>query len=101
MAAWEKYFRASDMRLGREVAVKISQEKFTDRFEREARAIAALNHLKRGKRKAQWGWMWPWAQRGYPYDVAADGQRALVAMPIAKAVQPITLVENWAAALKR
>ena len=38
---------------------------------------------------------------GYPYDVSADGQRVLAAMPLAKAVQPITLVENWAAALKR
>ena len=37
-------FRAMDTRLGREVAIKISEEKFTDRFEREARAIAALNH---------------------------------------------------------
>ncbi len=37
-------FRAIDTRLGRAVAVKVSQERFTDRFEREARAIAALNH---------------------------------------------------------
>ena len=37
-------FRATDTRLGREVAIKVSQERFTDRFEREARAIAALNH---------------------------------------------------------
>ena len=39
-----KVFRAKDMRLGRNVAIKVSHEKFTDRFEREARAIAALNH---------------------------------------------------------
>jgi Tol biopolymer transport system component len=37
-------FRAVDTRLGRAVAIKVSQERFTDRFEREARAIAALNH---------------------------------------------------------
>ena len=37
-------FRATDTRLGREVAIKLSQEEFTDRFEREARVIAALNH---------------------------------------------------------
>jgi Tol biopolymer transport system component/predicted Ser/Thr protein kinase len=37
-------FRAIDTRLGREVAIKVSQERFSDRFEREARAIAALNH---------------------------------------------------------
>lgn len=33
-----------DSRLGRAVAVKMSHERFSDRFERETRAIAALNH---------------------------------------------------------
>src|ERR1700738_2257221 len=37
-------YRARDTRLNREVAVKVSAEKFTERFEREARAVAALNH---------------------------------------------------------
>ncbi|HYL36061.1 MAG TPA: protein kinase [Bryobacteraceae bacterium] len=37
-------YRAHDPRLGRDVAVKVSALQFTDRFEREARAIAALNH---------------------------------------------------------
>jgi eukaryotic-like serine/threonine-protein kinase len=37
-------FRAVDTRLGRAVAVKITREQFTARFEREARAIASLNH---------------------------------------------------------
>src|SRR5579863_3529257 len=37
-------FRAVDTRLGREVALKVSAAQFTDRFEREARAVAALNH---------------------------------------------------------
>ena len=37
-------YRARDTRLGRDVAIKFSNEKFTERFEREARAIAALNH---------------------------------------------------------
>ncbi len=37
-------WKAHDSRLGRDVAVKISQEQFSDRFEKEARAIAALNH---------------------------------------------------------
>lgn len=37
-------FRATDTRLGREVAIKFSSERFSDRFEREARAVAALNH---------------------------------------------------------
>jgi serine/threonine protein kinase len=37
-------WRAHDPRLGREVAIKVSDQQFSDRFEREARAIAALNH---------------------------------------------------------
>jgi Tol biopolymer transport system component/predicted Ser/Thr protein kinase len=37
-------YRATDTRLHREVAIKVSAERFTERFEREARAIAALNH---------------------------------------------------------
>jgi Tol biopolymer transport system component/predicted Ser/Thr protein kinase len=37
-------FRARDTRLGRTVAIKVCAEQFSDRFEREARAIAALNH---------------------------------------------------------
>lgn len=37
-------FSATDTRLARQVAIKISHEKFSNRFEMEARAIAALNH---------------------------------------------------------
>jgi len=37
-------FRAVDTRLGRAVAIKITREQFSARFEREARAIASLNH---------------------------------------------------------
>ena len=37
-------YRAHDSRLGRDVAIKISSERFSERFEREARAVAALNH---------------------------------------------------------
>jgi Tol biopolymer transport system component len=37
-------YRARDPRLGRDVAIKISAERFSERFEREARAIASLNH---------------------------------------------------------
>src|SRR6202163_1320032 len=36
--------RARDPRLNRDVAIKISNAQFTERFTREARAIAALNH---------------------------------------------------------
>src|SRR3974377_522412 len=35
-------YRARDTRLGRDVAIKVSHEKFTERFEREARSIPAL-----------------------------------------------------------
>jgi Tol biopolymer transport system component len=37
-------YKARDTRLGRDVALKISNEKFNDRFEREAKSIASLNH---------------------------------------------------------
>src|SRR5450631_2310194 len=37
-------FRAVDTRLGRAVAIKTSQEQFSARFDREARAISSLNH---------------------------------------------------------
>ena len=39
-----KVFRAVDTRLGRAVAVKTTREQFSERFEREARAISSLNH---------------------------------------------------------
>ncbi len=37
-------WKARDTRLGRLVAVKVSKTGFSQRFEREARAVAALNH---------------------------------------------------------
>ena len=37
-------YRARDTRLDRDVAVKVSATQFSERFTREARAIAALNH---------------------------------------------------------
>jgi Tol biopolymer transport system component len=37
-------YRATDTRLDREVAIKVSAERFSERFEREARVIASLNH---------------------------------------------------------
>jgi eukaryotic-like serine/threonine-protein kinase len=37
-------YRARDPRVGRDVAIKISTEQFSDRFEREIRAVASLNH---------------------------------------------------------
>ncbi|HKH71368.1 MAG TPA: protein kinase [Vicinamibacterales bacterium] len=37
-------YAARDTRLDRRVAIKISKAQFSERFEREARAVAALNH---------------------------------------------------------
>src|ERR1700727_630223 len=37
-------YKARDTRLDRIVAVKVSAAQFSERFEREAKAIAALNH---------------------------------------------------------
>ena len=37
-------FRARDTRMGRDVAIKISAERFSERFDKEVRAIASLNH---------------------------------------------------------
>ncbi len=37
-------YRAHDSRLNRDVAIKLSNVEFTERFTREARTIAALNH---------------------------------------------------------
>jgi serine/threonine protein kinase len=39
-----RVYRARDTRLGRLVAIKVSKTRFSERFEREARAVAALNH---------------------------------------------------------
>src|SRR5262245_18160695 len=36
--------KARDTRLDRVVAIKVAQENFSERFEREARTVAALNH---------------------------------------------------------
>src|SRR5512147_2083993 len=37
-------YRARDTRLDRIVALKFSKDQFSERFEREARSVAALNH---------------------------------------------------------
>ena len=37
-------YKGYDPRLRRDVAIKISAERFNERFDREARAVAALNH---------------------------------------------------------
>ncbi len=40
----EKVYRARDTRLDRTVALKVAKHEFSERFEREARAVAAFNH---------------------------------------------------------
>ena len=37
-------YKARDTRLGRDVAIKVSQDRFSERFEQEARAVGTLNH---------------------------------------------------------
>jgi len=37
-------YRGRDPRLNRDVAIKVSAAQFSERLEREARSIAALNH---------------------------------------------------------
>ncbi len=37
-------YRAHDPRMGRDVAIKLNSESFSDRFSREVHAVAALNH---------------------------------------------------------
>jgi WD40 repeat protein len=37
-------YRARDPRVGRDIAIKVSSEQFSDRFAREVHAVAALNH---------------------------------------------------------
>src|ERR1700733_8400660 len=37
-------YKARDERLGRSVAIKVAHERFSSRFEREAKAISTLNH---------------------------------------------------------
>jgi serine/threonine protein kinase len=37
-------YRARDPRMGRDVAIKVSAERFSERFSREVHAIASLNH---------------------------------------------------------
>ena len=37
-------YRGRDPRLNRDVAIKVSHDRFANRFEREALAVAALNH---------------------------------------------------------
>jgi hypothetical protein len=48
-------YQARDTRLGRDVAIKVSAAEFSERFEREARAIAALT-IRTSARSTTSGW---------------------------------------------
>src|SRR4029078_11806285 len=37
-------YKAFDARLGRDVAIKVAAERFSERFDVEVRAVASLNH---------------------------------------------------------
>jgi serine/threonine protein kinase len=37
-------YRAFDARLGRDVAIKVAAGRFSERFDREVRTVASLNH---------------------------------------------------------
>jgi serine/threonine protein kinase len=43
-AGMGEVYRARDTRLRRHIAIKVSAERFSEHFEKEARAIACLNH---------------------------------------------------------
>lgn len=100
-------YRARDTRLDRIVAVKVCKEKFSERFEREARAVAALNHphichvydvgphylvMEYIEGTVRLG-VNPVA--GYAYHVAKDG-RFLIPTPVEQSNVPFTVVLNWA-----
>jgi len=44
-------YKACDKRLDRIFAIKTARENFSERFEHEAQAVAALNHLNIGLAK--------------------------------------------------
>ena len=85
-------YRARDPRLEREVALKILPEAFAadparvERFEREARLLASLNHphiapcmdSSRVTRIASWCWSWC---RGRRWPIESSAARSSCARP--------------------
>jgi serine/threonine protein kinase len=110
-------YRARDTRLGRDIAIKVSAERFSERFERETRAVAALNHANNRKMmavpvKAVGATFEPGAavplfdvnpSAFAPYDVTADG-RFVVSSLLDQSTggsTPITVILNWQSGLKK
>jgi hypothetical protein len=81
-------WKARGPRLDRDVAIKIPANQFTDRFEREALAIAEEvgirgGPVENGAVRPLFGPM-P-IGNGYQYDVSADGRRFVVIAPTNRA----------------
>ena len=117
-------YRALDTRLDRTVAIKVLPPNLTSdpparqRFEREARAVAALSHphictlhdigqqdgtdflVMESRRSAQavrvTGLGKP---RDDQFDVTPDGQRFLLAIPEGQQATRLTVLTNWASVL--
>jgi len=87
-----KVYRAKDTKLARNVAIKVLPEEFfegeerRERFEREARLLAAINRRwRRGRDRSR-----------ARVDVAPDGNRCIVnSRRTADAAVPITVVVGW------
>ena len=78
-------YKGRDTRLDRIVAIKVSKSAFSERFEREAHAIA----------KGSWNW-------GAGYDILPDGKRfVMVRGADPEGAREIVLVQNWFEELKR
>jgi len=117
-------WKARDTRLDRTVAIKKSAAQFSERFEREAHAVAALNHphictlydvgpdylvmeyiegthFEAGLPRVLFEVRPPLTGRNR-YVVSASGQRFLVNALVDQPQQgPMTVLVNWPAALKR
>jgi eukaryotic-like serine/threonine-protein kinase len=81
-------YRARDTRLQRTVAIKIVKGQFSERFEREARAISALNH----------------PNICTLYDIGSQNGVSYLVMECVEgkpAPNPITVVLNWTAGLNK
>ncbi len=125
-------YRARDTRLDRIVAIKVVASALVDapelreRFDREARAVAALNHPhictlhdighEQGidflvmehlegetlaDRLSKGALPIAVTNSGFPYAVTADGKRFLVAQQPEQQAATVTVVLNWTAALPR